>query len=204
MSKSPIGHYLSRAERAQFVITNFTPYLSGRVLDVGCGEAFLREHMASYVGIDIVGKPDVFVNLDRGNLPFANRAFNAVVCIDVLEHIEPLAEVLADLFRVASHYVIISLPNMYALGWRLKFLRGQVISKEYSLTPRNRHKWLPSFSEVCSFVQTQLPQDWHIAWEFGYYPQAWWRMGPVYKLLARTRPNLLATIYWALFEHRLS
>jgi len=89
---------------------------------------------------------------------------------------------------------------MYALGYRLKFLRGQVISKDYSLMSRNRHKWLPSFAEVRSFIRDQLPQDWHIEWEFGYYPRAWWRVGPLYKLLARAYPNLFAPVYWGLFE----
>jgi 2-polyprenyl-3-methyl-5-hydroxy-6-metoxy-1,4-benzoquinol methylase len=203
MPKLPVGHYSSRAERAQFIAMNFAPYLSGRVLDVGCGDAFLEEYVARYVGVDIAGKSDVFVDLERGGLPFRDKSFDAVMCIDVLEHLDPLAEVLAELFRVANRYVVISLPNMYALGYRLKFLRGQVISKEYSLVPRNRHKWLPSFSEVRSFVQARLPQDWHIKWEFGYYPRAWWRVGPVYKLLARSYPNLLATVYWGLFERRL-
>jgi len=200
MPKLPVGHYSSRAERARFIATNFGPYLSGRVLDVGCGDAFLREYVVRYTGCDIAGTPDVFVDLERGGLPFKDKAFDIIVCTDVLEHLEPLAEVLADLLRVAARYVIISLPNMYALGYRLKFLRGQVISKEYSLVPRNRHKWLPSFAEARSFIQARLPQEWHVVWEFGYYPRDWWRVGPLYKLLAGAYPNLLATSYWVLFE----
>ncbi|HXW00585.1 MAG TPA: class I SAM-dependent methyltransferase, partial [Anaerolineae bacterium] len=204
MPKLLMQHYSSRVERAQFIAMNFKPYLIGRVLDVGCAEAFLKKHINQYIGLDITGNPDLLVNLEQTGLPFCDKAFDTVMCIDVLEHLDSLTKVLRDLFRVASQYVIISLPNVYALGWRLKFLRGQVLSKEYSLLPRNRHKWLPSFTETRIFMRTQLPQNWYIKWEFGYYPPAWWRVGPLYKTLALAHPNLLATTYWALFEHRPS
>jgi len=202
MSTWAVGHYQNRQQRAQFVAANFAPCLSGRVLDVGCGDAFLSAHVECYVGVDLVGEPSVVVDLEQGTLPFADASFDTVVCTDVLEHLESLPQVLTELYRVARRYVIISLPNMYALGWRLRFLRGQVISKEYSLTPRNRHKWLPSFVEASSLVRDKLPPSWHVVWEFGYYPPAWWRAGPIYRRVARRYPNLLATAYWVLCEQR--
>lgn len=200
MPKSPTGHYDDRKGRAQFIATNFAPYLSGSVLDVGCGDALFREHLGLYVGCDIAGMPDVLVDLEKGVLPFSDNVFDTVLCIDVLEHVDPLAAVLGDLFRVARRHVIISLPNMYALGWRVRFLRGRVLSKEYSLTPRNRHKWLPSLAEARSLIQARLPEGWRLVWEFGYCPRAWWRVGPLHRFLARVYPNLLATGYWVLLE----
>lgn len=199
MINRPAGRYLSRGERAQFVVNNFAAYLTGRVLDVGCGEGFLRRHIPAYVGCDIAGLEDVTVNLDSGFLPFQNGSFCTAVCIDVLEHVEPLGHIFEDLFRVAQENVIVSLPNVYALGYRLKFLQGKVIAKEYSLEPRNRHKWLPSYSETRHFIRRHLPEDWRIRWEFGYYPHAWWRSGPAYGFLADRYPNLFATTYWAHF-----
>lgn len=201
MSKSFVGHYSSRMERAEFIAVNFSCCLAGRVLDVGCGEALLKDRAPSHTGIDVAGTPDVFADLDCGRLPFADDAFDTIVCIDVLEHVEPLAQVLVDLFRVSKRYVIVSLPNMYALGWRLRYLQGQVLAKEYSLTPRNRHKWLPSFAETRIFVRAHMPPGWHIAREFGYHPRAWWRVGSFYGLLLSRFPNVFATSYWGLFEY---
>lgn len=195
---APTGHYSNRAGRAQFAAANFAAYLSGRVLDVGCGEAFLKAHIGHYVGIDIVGAPDVRVDLERGALPFGDRSFDTVICIDVLEHLEEFNDVFAELFRVARRYVIVSLPNMYALGFRLRCLRGRVIAKEYSLMPRNRHKWLPGFSEARDFMRAWLPMKWRIKWEFGYWPPTWWRIGVVCKLW----PGLFATGYWCLLERQ--
>ena len=200
MLKLPIGHYTSREERAEFIAVNYASCLTGTVLDVGCGDAYLGQHVASYVGVDIAGNPDIVIDLEGVTLPFHDRAFDTIVCTDVLEHLDAFHQVFADLFRVATHHVIISLPNMYALGWRLRFLSGRTLSKEYSLEPRNRHKWLPSYQEASSFFRARLPQGWRVAREFGYYPPAWWRRGPLYKWAALAYPNLLATAYWVLCE----
>jgi 2-polyprenyl-3-methyl-5-hydroxy-6-metoxy-1,4-benzoquinol methylase len=202
MTSELVGHFLNRQERAQFITSNFSAYLTGRVLDVGCGDALLRQYVRCYRGVDLFGKPDVWTDLERGGLPFRSRAFQTAVCTDVLEHIDPLADLLAELFRVASEYVIVSLPNTYSLGYRLKFLQGKVIAKEYSLTPRNRHKWLPSYKETESFMRANLPNGWRIQAEYSYYPKAWWRKGPLHKMLVRAYPNLLATSYWGLFQYR--
>lgn len=203
MTQFLTNHYLSRAERADFVATNFAPALAGKTLDVGCGEAYLRDHLSHYVGIDIVRTSDILVDLEQGGLPFCSQSFDTALCIDVLEHLESLPTMFQELFRVARQNVIISLPNQYALGWRLKFLRGEVLSKEYSLFPRNRHKWLPSFLEIQTFMRTQVPDNWQIQAEYGYDPPSWWRTGPLYKAMARRYPNLFATTYWVVFEQCL-
>ncbi len=196
MGERPVGYYSNREERAEFIAVNLAPFLSGSVLDVGCGEAYLRAHVRHYIGVDLVGEPDVIVDLERAGLPFRDRSFDSVVCVHVLEHLDSLREIAADLFRVAGRHVVVSVPNMYALGYRLKFLRGQVIGKEYSLMPRNRHKWLPSWSEARAFLRDTCPEGWSVSWEFAYRPRAWWRVGPIYNLLACRYPNLLATGYW--------
>ena len=193
--------YLDRAGRAEYIAASFAAWLQGSVLDVGCGDAHLRGHVASYAGLDISGHPDVIADLEQGGLPIRDDAVDTVVCTDVLEHIEPIRSVAGELFRVARSHVIVSIPNMYAVGWRLRFLRGLVLSKEYSLAPRNRHKWLPSYNECRSFIRRELPAEWTVRKEYGYSPQAWWRVGPVRWLLARRFPNLLATAYWAVLEN---
>jgi hypothetical protein len=193
------GAYFDRTGRARFIAHNFAGQLRGPVLDVGCGDALLRGFVPNYVGCDIAGKPDVRLDLDTGILPFGDGAFQTSVCTDVLEHVEPMRQVFWELFRVARQYVIISLPNLYVLGFRLRFLQGKVLSKEYSLEPRNRHRWLPSFAESSVTIRKWLPAGWTIALETGYYPPAWWRRGPAYTRYAYRYPNLFATTYWGLF-----
>lgn len=79
-----LATFAARRSRSEYVARRFAPYLAQSVLDVGCYEAPLRELLkdARYVGIDIVGKPDVVVNLDTpAPLPFGDRSFETVLCI---------------------------------------------------------------------------------------------------------------------------
>jgi 2-polyprenyl-3-methyl-5-hydroxy-6-metoxy-1,4-benzoquinol methylase len=100
----------ARQDRSAFVARRFAEYLNGSVLDVGCYEAPLREILGSvsYTGIDVVGRPDIEVNLEKAErLPFEDSAFRCVLCIDVLEHLDNLHAVFAELVRVAQCHVIV-------------------------------------------------------------------------------------------------
>ena len=106
--------FSSRESRSTFVATRFAEYLGESVLDVGCFDAPLRTLLGSsvYTGVDMAGKPDIQLHLEKAaRLPFGDRTFRAVLCIDVLEHLDNLHAVFGELVRVAKQYVIISLPN---------------------------------------------------------------------------------------------
>jgi ubiquinone/menaquinone biosynthesis C-methylase UbiE len=86
------------------------PPMQGRVLDVGCGEspfAHLLTPAASYIGVDI-GEADKFGMSQRGEivaydgtvLPFADAAFDHVICTEVIEHVENPQAFVAELRRV--------------------------------------------------------------------------------------------------------
>ena len=90
------------------------------LLDVGSGElglsAFLRG--LSVVGSDL--QPSIgrngrcsFVRSAATALPFRDRSFPAVSCIDVLEHLAPAhrAEAITECVRVASRVVLFAFPD---------------------------------------------------------------------------------------------
>jgi 2-polyprenyl-3-methyl-5-hydroxy-6-metoxy-1,4-benzoquinol methylase len=149
--------YESRAERAQFIHQNFAFFLQGHILDVGCGEGYFRSLIGPerYVGLDIVGRADVVVNLDHGSLPFPDATFDCVVCTDVLEHLEHIHAMLDELLRVSRRYIIISLPNPAAVIWP-RILRGMDSGKFYGLPterPRDRHRWFFTYAEARAFIR---------------------------------------------------
>jgi len=149
--------YNNRAERAQFVYKNFSLFMQGRILDVGCDVGYLRSLIGpeNYVGLDVSGVPDVFVNLDNGLLPFPDGTFDCVVCTDVLEHLEHIHVVFDELLRVSRHYVIISLPNPAAVIWP-RILRGMDSGKFYGLPveyPHDRHRWFFNYTEAQTFIE---------------------------------------------------
>jgi SAM-dependent methyltransferase len=85
--------------------------LSGCVLDVGAGESPWREWLptnCTYRGIDIdnasdygmtANKPDV-TYYDGIKIPFSNAAFDAAICVEVLEHAAAPEELISEIARV--------------------------------------------------------------------------------------------------------
>ena len=75
------------------------------------------------------------------NIPFFDREFDIVTCIDVLEHVPNYIGLIEEMIRVSDRFVVISTPN-----FRL----------EYTLSngkPRNRwhlREW--SFDEFASIL----------------------------------------------------
>ena len=113
-----------------------------RLLDVGCGEGVVLRHLdrhlhgVSVVGLDIdgtglrVAQAQNSVSLVQGSvyaLPFASASFDLVLCCEVLEHVEQPDAALAELARVSSSRVLLSVPNepIWRLSnmARLKYLR---------------------------------------------------------------------------------
>lgn len=99
--------------------------LAGRLLDVGCGNKpyhpFLQ-NVQRYVGLDypltqaiqdFQARPEVFGDARR--LPFAQGSFDAVLCAQVLEHVNQPGQVLAEIGRVLrpGGCGILSVPFIY-------------------------------------------------------------------------------------------
>jgi len=93
------------------------------VLEVGCGEGLLAGRLAARPGLevtatDIIVDPAVrprypnvsFEVADVTGLPFADGAFDTVVCAHTLEHVRDLALAVSELRRVARHELVIVVP----------------------------------------------------------------------------------------------
>jgi len=165
--------YKNREGRSKWLSERFEKEISESksLLDVGCYNADLKKHLPNnvkYTGIDIAGKPNFFINLDEiDKLPFNDNGFDAVICADVLEHLENIHLVFDELCRVSAKYLIITLPNAYA--GILEFLIGKKYttdpekltqfgkhSKFYGLPlekPNDRHRWFFAFDEAVQFVK---------------------------------------------------
>jgi len=103
-----LNAFRSRMERSEYVARRYQALLQGKVLDVGCDQAVLRNLLpqSEYTGVDIGGAPDIELNLETAErLPFPDDAFDCVVCTDVLEHLDNLHHKFGEQVRVSRRHV---------------------------------------------------------------------------------------------------
>ena len=115
-----------------------------------------------YTGVDVGGAPDLRLDLERaGGLPFEDRQFAACVCSDVLEHLDNLHAMFAELARVTDRYLLVSLPNNWANA-RRPIERGRGRLAHYGLPldpPPDRHTWFFGFDEARDFLVAQCERQ---------------------------------------------
>ncbi len=150
--------FRERRERSEFIARRFAPYFKDSVLDVGCYEAPLRSLLREvrYFGVDIVGKPDLTLDLENAEkLPFRDGEYRTVICIEVLEHLDTLHRMFGELARVSGEFVIVSLPNCWRDA-RRPIERGKGNFAHYGLPverPVDRHKWFFGYTEALDFMK---------------------------------------------------
>lgn len=98
--------------------------IPGKVCDIGCGTGHLlnviqgkRADVTELTGVDFVLEESAadsdkikFVEAPVESLPFADNAFDTVICTHVLEHILDIGKAIAELRRIAARRLIIVVP----------------------------------------------------------------------------------------------
>lgn len=100
-----------------------------RVLDAGCGEGLIVEEYQGRLAIEGIDPNYTTPLVRQGSLmalPYADGAFDRVLCLDVLEHLsyEDQPRALAEIQRVLAPggEALISVPNLAHLQSRVQFL----------------------------------------------------------------------------------
>jgi len=160
----------------------FAAAAPGSILDIGCGEGVLTEQWAHrlgdgrVVGLDLddpklaaewAGRraPNLeFVTRSVADgLPYADREFELVTATEVLEHVPEPEQVVAEMARVASRHLLVSVPHEPL--WRLlNVARGAYLS-ELGNTPGHVNHWSRSafvhlLGRHGEVVQTRSPFPW--------------------------------------------
>jgi 2-polyprenyl-3-methyl-5-hydroxy-6-metoxy-1,4-benzoquinol methylase len=153
------------------------------ILDVGCGEGVLTEQWADrtpgrVVGIDLDDpklraeweqreRPNLEFHAGDGHtLPFRDGEFEAATAMEVLEHVPDPAAVLGEMARVASRWVLVSVPREPL--WRgLNMARGAYV-RELGNTPGHLNHWSKrSFAKLVGgygeIVELRSPPPWTMA-----------------------------------------
>jgi len=137
-------------------------HLRESVLDVGCGPHGLATVApnAQFAGVDLdfpgpVAPGMLAFRNEPGPLPFADAAFDTVVCLDVLEHVPPgeRAAFVDELARVAARRVLVACPSDEG-AWIDALLRDAYAARGIAapawLTEHDEHG-LPTAAEIARF-----------------------------------------------------
>jgi 2-polyprenyl-3-methyl-5-hydroxy-6-metoxy-1,4-benzoquinol methylase len=151
------------------------------LLDVGCGEGVLTHRWAQrlaprrVVGIDLEDEPIQaewakrrapnleYRIMKAENLPFADGEFDVATAIEVLEHVPDPAHTVAEMARVASGHLLVSVPREPL--WRaLNVARGAYL-KDLGNTPGHVNHWskrsfVALLSQHGEVVEARSPFPW--------------------------------------------
>ncbi len=151
------------------------------LLDVGCGEAVLTHKWAEriapgrVVGIDLEDPtiqaeweqrkaPNLEYRIMKAEkMPFADGEFDVATAIEVLEHVPDPEHTVAEMARVASGHLLVSVPREPL--WRgLNMARGAYL-KDLGNTPGHLNHWsrkafVEQLSRVGTVTETRSPFPW--------------------------------------------
>lgn len=154
-------------ERIRSVVNEVQP---GSLLDVGCGEGELLGR-----GVLDAGKRPLCVDRNAASLaelrmrtghqelacasiealPFRERSFDAVLCLEVLEHLEDPAAAVRELARVARSAIIVSVP--YEPYFRIgNVMRGKHLRYLGNFPEHVQHWNMRTFGKFLSSVLTEI------------------------------------------------
>lgn len=166
--------YHSMNPVSRFFVKNFYSSISqicrnlnpvNRYIEVGCGEGYVSKIVTEIikptncyaVDIDPNEAEDAKRNLPQCNvsvasiyeLPFEDSHFDLIVCCEVLEHLEHPEKALAELKRISSGQIILSVPNEPL--WRILNMARLKYLKDWGNTPGHLNHWSQSeFREMVS------------------------------------------------------
>jgi 2-polyprenyl-3-methyl-5-hydroxy-6-metoxy-1,4-benzoquinol methylase len=127
------------------------------VLDVGCGEGVVTERLAErlapaqVLGVDADDAglqkewqrrtaPNLsFQTASAYELPFADGSFELVCAIEVLEHLDRPHDALAEMSRVASQALLVSVPNEPI--WRISHMLAGRNLRSLGNSPGHVNHW---------------------------------------------------------------
>lgn len=133
------------------------------VLDVGCRDCILKKYIINnikeYKGLDLYQNKDKSVdyicNFEDEKI-IEKNSFELVTALDLLEHLDYFQKGLDRLLDISKKDVLINLPNIGHIYFRIKFLLFGNIGNKYKLKfnmEHDRHRWVTTIKDMDLFFK---------------------------------------------------
>ena len=126
-----------------------------RILEVGCGSAWVREYLTSngwtgYVGLDLAPPADIVGDITNWRtLGLEPASFDVIIAFEVVEHVDCFREC-HDLLKPGGRLMLTSpVPHM---DWVMKMLERAGLNQKRT----SPHDHLVSFRHVPLFAEKQI------------------------------------------------
>jgi len=143
-SPIPLQRYWQRARHR--IVLDFVAAANPAnksVLDIGCGSSRMIQDLPDAIGMDLAlpklrflrSRHTRLVQADAFALPFPDRAFDAVICSEVVEHVPDHPGLLGEITRVLrpDGTLILGTPDYgRRLWWILEWIYGKVLPGAYA------------------------------------------------------------------------
>ena len=132
-----------------------------KILEVGAADCKIKEFLnknIKYTSIDLKQGSDYNTDLNKEKLPFKDNTFDAIMCLETLEHTLYPHKAMQELKRVTKPkgLMILSMPNEYNYWLRINYVLG--IKKMQTDTPflvveKLQHIHKPRAKDVINFFK---------------------------------------------------
>ena len=181
--------YLAKLEAVRGYLSQLAP--ETRVLDAGCGEGVLVEEFHGRLRIEGLDPNYSSTHVRQGSLvalPYADGAFDRVLCLDVLEHLtlDDQPRALAELHRVLAPggELLVTVPNLAHLQSRVHFLLGGRLIRTASVAKHPGDRPIEEYLDLLARAGFRLTD------RRGIFPTV-----PVLTRLIRRRPKALRPLH---------
>lgn len=187
--------------RNKFVFDKWIKSLNiNNILDIGCSDNYMKMIHDNVIGIDINGSPDIIFDLEKGNIPIKENSFDCIICLDVLEHVDNLHEVLDQFLLISKKYIILSFPNELRFLNLIRYVY-KTNNREFGFFPRNRHKWFISYSQSKTFIRNFAKKNNLII--INDYTNLGYKSKFLFKIIKNKFPNILPHGYYVILKKKI-
>lgn len=133
------------------------------VLDVGCRDCALKPYLSDFIkiyrGVDLfqnkTNSVDFVCDFEKG-VEVSNCSYDLVTALDLVEHLNDFSGGMKELLRITKKDLVVVLPNISHLSFRLRFLFSGRLGYKYDLSygmGLDRHRWVTVLPQLDKFMK---------------------------------------------------